>query len=176
MAAGSFRLCHSRKDWAFLTAAMGFTLVSDFFLVITHDYRFGVFTFCFAHMAYILRVSDDKVMSLMRIGAAMIGGGLVFIVVRPDPLIVFAVVYAALFVQNFFGHIKYYRNGILPIVNRRLMLAGIILFALCDIHVLMLNLPHFLPVPPEIGLWGGMWIWMFYAPSQILLSISAVRW
>ena len=182
----SYWFCRSKKDWAYLAAAMGFTMVSDYFLVLAHNYRAGVFVFCFVHIAYILRVSgwaatgNHLEKSLSKIGAIICGGGLIFVVFAfvpalpwVDPLIVLAIVYASLFAQNFADHIRYYRQGG---PNRKIMLTGLILFILCDIHVMLFNLPNFLPVPPEIGLWGWRWIWVFYAPSQLLLSVSAVRW
>lgn len=167
-----------------MTAAMGFTLASDYFLVLLHSHRSGVFVFCFVHIFYILRVSDNWEKSMAKIAATIFGGLLIFAVFifvpvlpLPDPLIVFAIVYAALFIQNIIAHIQYHRRGGAKLLtNRRLMLAGIILFALCDIHVLLLNLPQYLPLPHSIAVWGGIWIWVFYAPSQFLLGISAVNW
>ena len=188
----SYRFCFSKKDWVLLAPAMGFTLLSDYFLLIAHNYRIGVFVFCFVHIFYILRVNGGYIgehsreKSIINIGSVLISGGLIYVLFtfipllpRIDPLIIFVVMYTALFVMNFVAHVKYYYSDepdALPMINRRLMLAGLLLFVLCDIHVFMFNLPNFLPVPPEIGLWGGSWIWMFYAPSQVLLSISAVRW
>ena len=178
----SYRFCVSKKDWTYLSVAMGFTLISDFFLVLAGNYRAGVFFFCFAHMAYILRVNTNR--SVIRIGAAvlagvMIGGLLYFILPVHDFLVILAAVYASLFLQNLSAHVRYCRSGgpdVLPLANRWLMLSGLILFALCDVHVMLFSLPDFLPVPEEIGHWGLMWIWIFYTPSQLLLSISAIRW
>ena len=178
----SYWFCRSKKDWLYLAAAMGFTLISDFFLVIMANHRMGVLTFCFVHIIYILRVSNDKEKSISQITSVICGGGLLFIAftfvpfLSPsplDPLIIFAIVYGSLFVLNLITHIGYYRRGG---ANRHIILAGLILFALCDIHVLMFNLPNYLLVPPEISLWGRTWMWAFYAPSQLLLGISAVDW
>ena len=163
-----------------MAVAMGFTVVSDYFLVLANNHITGVFTFCFVHIVYILRVSENRQKSKAYIAATVCGGGLLLAVLpQPRLLIILAMVYAALFIQNLFAHIIYCRsrNGdALPMINRRIMLAGLILFALCDIHVLMFNLHYFLPVPPEIGLWGRAWIWVFYMPSQLLLGVSSVRW
>jgi len=165
---------------------MGFTLVSDFFLVLVHNYRAGVFTFCFVHIIYIFRVSDNKVKSVFKIFTTIFSGILVFVffnlfpfLPQLDILVIFAMVYAYLFVQNLATHIRYYRRddaNALPLINRRLMLIGLILFALCDVHVLLFNLPQHIPYFPQaLADWGLTWIWVFYAPSQLLLSISAVK-
>ena len=153
---------------------MGLTLIADYFLVLTHNHRAGVFVFCFAHMVYILRVSIDRKEAMMKIVGTCVKGSIVFILalfLNLDILIVLAVVYAGLFIKNLTTHFKHCR------FNRRLILAGLVLFALCDIHVLMLNLPHYIPaVPQAVAEWGGFWIWVFYAPAQFLLSLSAVDW
>ena len=182
----SFWLCHSRRDWAYLAAAMGLTLVSDYFLVLTNNHTAGVFVFCFVHIIYILRVSEDREKSIAQIAAVIFVGMFVFalfifVPMLPyvHPIIVLTMVYTVLFIRDIIAHIRYYqckRTEALPVINRRIMLAGLLLFALCDIHVLMFNLPHYFPVSPAIGMWGRMWIWVFYAPSQLLLSMSAVRW
>ena len=176
----SYWFCRSRKDWAFLAVAMGFTMMSDFFLLIVGNYTIGVFTFCLVHIAYIMRVSTLRQKRLEQILSIISGGGLaffafLFIPILPpvDPLLIIAFVYACLFVLNFICHIGYFRE---KGPGRKIMLAGLILFALCDIHVLMFNLHRFVSVPPEIALWGRMWIWVFYAPSQLLLAISGVKW
>jgi len=177
IALGSYWFCRSKKDWAWLSVAMGFTLISDYFLVIARNYPFGVFTFCFVHMLYIYRVTpDSKKTRLFGFAVAVLINVLVFLVtLRYVPaLIAYSAIYATLFSINLIVHIKYYRNGG---PNRHIMLLGLILFALCDIHVLMFNLPQFVPaISPEIGVWGLRWIWFFYAPSQMLLSLSAVKW
>ena len=181
--------CHSKKDWGFLVSAMGFTLMSDFFLVLLHNYRMGVFLFCFVHVFYIFRVrgSSDKIKKrLAKInGAIFIMAMVVFAIFafapflpQFDPLVVLAVVYASFFVQNLIVHVKYYRSNdpeALPMLNRRLMLAGLILFALCDINVLLFNLPNHVPFPQAVADLGLSLIWVFYAPSQLLLSVSAVN-
>ena len=172
----SYWFCYSKRDWAYLVSAMGFTLTADFFLVIRHSYHVGVLVFCFVHMAYIMRVrGESPSYSKFSVAIAFMIGILIgiFLPALGFPLLVrLATLYAFLFAVNIIAHIKYYRRGG---HNRRIMLAGLILFALCDIHVMLFNLPHFLPVPHEIALWGQRWIWVYYAPSQLLLSVSAAR-
>ena len=74
----SYWFCHSKRDWSYLSAAMGLTLVSDYFLVLTNHHSAGVFVFCFVHILYILRVSDNREESIITIGATIFCGGLVF--------------------------------------------------------------------------------------------------
>ena len=150
---------------------MGLTMVSDYFLLLARNYYAGVFVFCFVHAAYILRINKKEI---LKWAAVPFSAAVIHFYIFEGPLLIYlAGMYAVLFAMNLAVNIKY---NPLPKINRRLVLAGLVLFALCDIHVLLFNLPRFLPVPPELGEWGGMWIWVFYAPSQLLLSVSALRW
>jgi len=156
---------------------MGLTMVSDFFLVVRHSYTIGVFVFCFVHMAYILRVGGNFKRIIITILCAL---PVLFLTMflSADPIFYFATVYAALFIQNLILHYRYHKQGG---ANSRIMLIGLVLFALCDINVLFYNLPVFIPQLANIAIIqgladvSGIWIWIFYAPSQILLSISVVR-
>ena len=177
----SYNFCNSKKDCTFLVVALGFTLVADYFLVLRHNYVAGVFVFCFVQVAYILRVSDIEngiKKNALKI-ASVIAVGTLFYLFFPNSLIILAAVYAALFAINLKAHISLLKEGHspnIPQVNRRIMLAGIVLFALCDIHVLIFNLNNYIPIPRAITLWGQAGIWVFYVPSQFLLSVSAARW
>ena len=164
----SYFFCYSKKDWRYLAVAMGFTLISDYFLVIAHNYRVGVFTFCFVHIAYILRVSENKTKSIIYILAIILAGAILTLFVD-DILIALAAVYAALFVQNLLTNLC--QNHL---HNRRIILVGLILFVLCDINVLMLNLPNFMNFPKSMANIAHSLIWLFYAPAQVLLAFSAI--
>lgn len=180
----SGRFCHSKKDWAFLVVGMGFTLISDYFLILARNYPVGVFTFCFVHIAYIMRVSTNRERSLMFIVSAF-GSGVLFYALFSfisifDTLVFIASVYAMLFVLDLIWHVKFCKHGGihgLPKINRWIMLVGMILFALCDVNVLLFNLPNHIPLfSTEIANRSQNLIWIFYLPSQLLLSLSAVRW
>jgi len=164
----SYFFCYSKKDWRYLAVAMSFTLISDYFLVLVNNHRVGVFTFCFVHIAYILRVSENKTKSIIYILVTIVGGTLLAFFVD-DILIALTAVYAALFVQNLI--VNFYQNR-LP--NRKIILIGLVLFALCDINVLMFNLPNFINFPQSIANTALSLIWIFYAPAQVLLAFSAV--
>jgi len=167
IALASYFFCYSKKDWRYLVIAMGFTVLSDYSLLITNNNRAGVFTFCFVHIAYILRVSENKTKSLIYI-LVTIAGGMLLALFVDDILIALAAVYAALFIQNLATHCRFRANP-----NRAIMLIGLILFALCDINVLMFNLPNFIDFPQSVANTAHSLIWFFYAPAQILLAVSA---
>lgn len=205
IALGSYKFCHNKRSWVLLVVAMGFTVMSDFFLVILQSYYIGVLTFCFVHVAYIIRVSKKDVKDVIRFDKSMVflflAGfvsyfALSFIVPR---LVVIGAVYAILFGVNIFLHVRYYRSygsqdaegqdaaGQDAGINRRIMLLGLILFALCDINVMLFNLPILIlpelmggPLPMDSPLFAvsalaSTLIWVFYLPSQLLLSLSSIR-
>jgi len=184
----SFFFCRSRKDWFWLTLGLAFTVAADFFLVL-HDLHFiGVAVFCFAHMAYIARAVNSSPGGLRRIFPllAVIAVALAYFVMTLYVLswlnwihsssrvfnIIFSIetvvaLYAALFITNIYVSARYIRH------NRVLVIAGLLLFAACDICVLIFNLPFYFGAP---GWLRGVFplIWVFYLPSQALLAVSAV--
>ena len=92
----------------------------------------------------------------------------VFIAYRNESLIVLGGIYALLFIANIAVSIAFFKK------NKTIVLAGLVLFALCDVNVLILNLPQF---GVNIGFpWTFTLIWVFYLPSQLLLSVSAIDW
>jgi hypothetical protein len=77
--------------------------------------------------------------------------------------------YAFLFITNMGLHVRYRKT----LRNAPLILAGLILFLLCDVSVLLYNIPRYL------NGWVGLkklfpLIWWFYIPSQGLLAVSAI--
>lgn len=168
----SFKKSHSKRDWLFLAVGMLLTLISDYFLVLYDNQPVGTTTFCFVHMAYILRVRSRKYLWVI-IGTLLLVLPLYF---ATDYLITTAALYFVLFLQDIVAHMVYYRKESLPMINRRLMLAGILLFALCDINVLLFNLPRFVSLPDGLSDTAFTLIWVFYMPAQGLLAVSALRY
>jgi hypothetical protein len=172
--------CRSKADWAALAFGMAATLAADYFLVLYDNQQAGVPVFCLAHAAYIVRAQihlrSNKTVArkiLVHFAATVFLAAPLFLFW--DFLLAASVTYAALFMQNitvttlFFVKCK----GV-PLANRLLTLAGVILFFLCDINVLLYNLPRFIHFPENIADAAFALIWFFYAPSQGLLSVSAV--
>ena len=147
-----------------MVAAMGLTLISDYFLILENKHVAGVFVFCLVHLVYISRVKDLGIKVMVYSVAALV----LFMITANLPALV--LVYAGLFIKNIEVNFKH------RYFNRKLIIAGLILFALCDINVLMYNLPRYIQsVPENVAGWGYTLIWFFYVPSQFLLCISSVR-
>lgn len=162
--------CHSRRDWLWLVGGLGFTVLADYFLVLRDEHLLGVAAFCFAHVCYIFRAVEFKkrVLGLVAFASFLaIWATGVFIV---QSVIVVAGLYALLFCINIIVNIKARR----PRPNYWLVLAGLILFALCDINVMLFNLPQYMGVEHGFD-FAFTLIWVFYLPSQALLAASAFR-
>lgn len=81
-----------------------------------------------------------------------------------------AAIYATLFAANIF--VNTYKNR-RPKVNYYLVAAGLLLFALCDVNVLLFNLPRYASASYEFSGAYAL-IWLFYLPAQALLAVSSI--
>ena len=167
---------------------LAFTVGADYLLILRNAHHFGVVVFCFAHMAYILRALCHAPGKWRRLfpGLTVIVVGLVYLIMALFVLdwlnwinayyivsrIVFSIyivaaLYATLFVTNIYLSARYIRH------NRVLVITGLLLFAACDIFVLLFNLPFYFGAPAGLTAVFPL-IWVFYLPSQALLGVSAV--
>ena len=171
VALASYFICWSRRDWLWLTLGLAFTLGADYFLIL-HDqdrHLIGVTVFCFAHVAYILRALDGKKPRLYALlpfaGAGLAVAALALIWL--DGIYVVTALYGTLFIANICLSARHIQR------NRVLVMAGLLLFAACDICVLLFNLPLYTGAPEGLRMIFPL-IWVFYLPSQTLLAVSAV--
>jgi len=171
----SYGFCFSKRDCRYLISATALTVVSDFFLVYRDmDYR-GLYIFFTVHAAYTLRASRDK-----KRGAALIT--VIFICLAPlyffiDPIAAAAVMYACFFAVNLAANVRMYKskNGGIPEVNKKIILTGLITFLLCDVSVILFNLPRYYEVRGTVTETAYIVMWVFYLSSQLLLSISGFK-
>ncbi|MCL2377687.1 MAG: lysoplasmalogenase [Defluviitaleaceae bacterium] len=172
VALGSFFICRSKRDWFWLVLALAFTLGADYFLVLHDRHLIGVAVFCHAHMAYIIRAAgsgDNPPRRLAMVVAWVFAaaGIYIFAALITANIYMVAGLYALLFITNIYVSARYIRH------NRVLVIAGLLLFAACDICVLIFNLPFYLGAPEGLTMVFPL-IWVFYLPSQALLALSAV--
>ena len=158
----SYRGCFNIRDWQYLVVGMGFTVAADFFMVLMNNDFIGLFFFIFVHAAYIVRAGVGRRKVIM-----VLSGALVLALVLPfDTLPLLALVYACFFVWDIYINIK---------TARFLIITGLLLFALCDINVLIYSLPAYFPGTAGAARIAYKLIWWFYAPAQGLLAVSALR-
>ena len=133
-----------------LPLAAFLTLCADFFLIFTKEYAVGISIFLFAHLAYLQNLKGKPLP-----WATFLFLPLLFCL----HLVFLGICYAVLFSFHIKEAIKKVQRETCP----KLYLLGLILFVCCDIAVVW-GYFH-TPVP---------WlIWLFYAPSQLLLALTA---
>ncbi|MCL2577639.1 MAG: hypothetical protein FWE27_06270 [Defluviitaleaceae bacterium] len=161
--------CRDRKDWLFLIGGLVFTVLSDSYLIVEQKHLSGVAVFCFVHVFYIFRAIDYKKWMLAAFSGFAVLWCVAVLVLQS--VIILAGIYAFLFALNIIVNYKACR----PKLNYYLVMAGLILFALCDVNVMLYNLPQYLGVSENFFPAALTLIWVFYLPSQVLLAVSAVR-
>jgi len=192
LALGSFPWVASRRDWALLVCALAATLVADYFLIVTRDYEWGVRAFVTVQIFYLNRIAlrmkekqpPTKALwrtpkNILKIICVLLAFFLLFmwLPLRLSPLLSEAAVYAGLFAVNLILYGLYcfaprFRNE----SGRRRMFVGMVLFALCDINVGIINAFRLgLLLPGEVVSVAQTLVWVFYLPAQWLLAVSAIK-
>ena len=160
-----------KRDAVLLAAALGFTLAADFFLVLAQNYRIGILVFCFAHLAYILRFGGKKMLAFAPIA---IFAPAVYFAVSHNALNGIALIYAQLFILSYTSMVISIKKRKYPFENNVLIVAGMTLFVLCDISVLIWNLSEGSGNAHGFAIIAFNAIWLFYVPAQICLAMSAI--
>ncbi|MCL2664350.1 MAG: lysoplasmalogenase family protein [Defluviitaleaceae bacterium] len=162
-----------KSDGFWLRAAMLFTLAADYFLLIYIDEFIGLCLFCCAQTAHHIRfAADGKFLGRAwplnpRIIIQISAGALIIILPLPfDTVTKLAAVYAAGLICAAAASVK--RRMRLKSRQSFFAMLGMVLFLCCDINVMLFNLTGSGAVYEA----AYVLIWVFYLPSQILLSIS----
>ncbi len=187
------------RDLALIRFALFFTLVSDFIILFLPEgaYLFGVLTFIIVQQLYGIRLKgidnrsrdlpegrDAYTSLLLRLGIQLLLAVIILLLlslveIGLDSLLIASVFYFVSLVHNTVNSVRiairrpYTRSN-------TLFASGLVLFLLCDINVGLFNLTAFIPH-------GGEWVmvayrlaailmWTFYAPSQVLIALSAVEY
>lgn len=144
--------CFLLSFWKGLPLAGLYTLLGDYFLLFTDNYTIGVSFFLLVQLAYLCNLQ----------GWAFPWQALFFLPLGLFlPLLFLGTLYAFLFFCHFFLALQ--KEKAQPSVSRKLYLFGLVLFICCDVTVAWGY--FFTPVPRLI--------WLFYAPSQLLLALTA---
>lgn len=168
-------LCRPQnRDSRLTRAALGFTLLADFFLlVLDRWYGIGVSAFCVVQLIYLarihqaghrplaLRLALRAILATLLLTAAGALGAL-------NGLTALTLVYFSQLTANFFASLSLGRRG-------RLFSLGLLLFIGCDLCVGLCNLSPVLPGASVLILlpFAQVGMWLFYLPSQVLITLSA---
>ena len=151
-----------RRNKAF-SCAFFFTALADLFLLVLDDhYEIGVSSFIVVQLIYFLYLKKDcKTYINLRIGSFI--GILIGLYVTGN-ISLLNTLTAFYFVNLAFNLLSSFSNQ-----NKRLMSVGFFLFLCCDICVGLFNL---LPYGRTYEIVSFL-MWVFYLPSQVLISLSA---
>ena len=173
--------------------ALFFTIISDLFILILDYYFYGVITFIVVQQIYSIRLSmvkyraviENRRVALIRsflIRFAFQVGATIFacLILRQlgvalEGLLVASTLY---FISIFMNAIKAVKSAITNPKEKSLILfaVGMMLFLLCDINVGLFNLSGYISLPKDfytvVYAIASILMWAFYAPSQLMISLS----
>jgi hypothetical protein len=130
-----------------------FTVISDAFLLFSPYDKIGVYFFCLVHLCYVSFLLDKKPPLFLFF---------LSLILLAFPLPVLGTIYAVLFLLHvFLAFSLWNKKKAKPFSG--LYLLGLFLFICCDTLV---ALGYFTTPQPVL-------IWIFYAPSQLLLAFNA---
>lgn len=157
----------SRRDRFVVRLALGFTLLADVLLLFTGYYTAGMFIFCGAQLCHIARYRKTLLpKALVFYGVCLLFASVCQLLRLDLPYELMAggcygVLILTAFVCSF--------ASALPAPFKRLAIAGMTLFILCDINVMLFNL---LPAGGYQHT-AGLLMWFFYLPSQLCIVLSS---
>jgi len=176
-----------------LRVALFFTIISDLFILLLDYYLYGVLTFIIVQQLYgikidieeepkDLRVNKEFLQVLLpRIGIQIFVTAIICILLNGkgfilEKLLIITVFYFISLVTNVFRAVKLAFYGKKECSNW-LFAIGMILFLLCDISVGLFNLSEYVTLYDEMNVIlysiSSILMWTFYAPSQVLIALSA---
>lgn len=163
------------RDGALMKTALGFTLLADLFLlVLDRYYPAGVSAFCVVQILYLTRMALARPRHLpLRLA---LRGALVVIALAVahglgalDGLTALALFYFCQLVCNGAEALVLNPAG-------RLFGVGLVLFLCCDVCVGLQNLSAWFPAAGgPLVQFARVGMWLFYLPSQVLISLSVKR-
>ena len=164
------------RDGGLTSIALSFTLLADLFLLVLNRwYLVGVSAFCVVQLLYLARLhrAGSRPLPLRILLRAALAGALLTAAGTLGgltPLTGLTLFYFSQLVANFFASLSQGRRGCG-------FSLGLLLFIGCDVCVGLRNLsaalPGMVPLPFLPLVQVGMWL--FYLPSQVLISLSAGR-
>ena len=157
----------SRERKVIIDGALALTLAADTFLVLLNDhYAVGVFFFCLVQALYAWEVGLSIKRVYVRAGFWLV----IVVLLKVSESLNFltllsAFSYSQLLLSAFFSWNK-----------PSCFSWGLALFLLCDSCVGLFNASGYIAGFPEmVGTIAGSLIWVFYVPSQVLITLSALK-
>ncbi len=159
-----------RRD-AQLIIALGFTLLADSILLLDNISVIGVFTFCFAQFFHFSRLKKAKPIFLISYSVLV---AILIIVSYPlhiSPIYPLAALYGITLIYNICLSWKWWHKT--HSTPAACALFGFLLFFCCDSCVGISYLSVTGTLPFIISRFANFFAWVFYYPSQVLISNSS---
>ncbi|MBH1940130.1 hypothetical protein I5677_04375 [Mobilitalea sibirica] len=185
----------SKSHLYILRTALFLTVISDLFILILDNYLFGIWTFIIVQQLYAIRLNllglsftpgDKKHRKLLRAWVIRNIFLTIITILLCSMLKAFGVIIDWLLISSLFYFVSIVMNVFYSIkiailkpykISNIVFASGMVLFLLCDINVGIFNLTDFIFLPQHIYekmyLFSSFLMWAFYAPSQILIALSA---
>jgi hypothetical protein len=179
---GKGTIVYNNRDIYLLQLAMFLTVIADLFLVILDSYILGIVCFCLVQITYSIRYTIKKSkMTLLKKNmifqcVVIIYVLINFLIIKINILLPISLFYSICLINAFSKAIMLWKSNLYPCPSKYFIVFGMILFLLCDICVGLSNIYILLDITGYffIKLQQTTWflIWVFYIPSQLLLSLS----
>lgn len=172
---------YNNRDTILVQFARFFTLLADYYLLVINDFKLGVLCFCIVQIIYIIRHSlmEKKIYKnvffmIIAFLVAIIFSIIVNINYFDKELLSLGSLYAALLITSVYCGVSTLKRGYYPRKGALVISIGIILFLFCDLNVALFNIVRYIGFSKYEFLTGFL-IWIFYLPSQILLTLSGYK-
>ena len=156
---------------ALLTLALGFTLVADTILMLDNGSILGVAVFSVSQFFHTARFKKTKPTYLLVYAAIVSAVFVILVLLGVPPMYVMAGAYAYSIFNNFYLATRWYFAA--RSTASVCAAGGFALFILCDICVATAYLGATGVLPLHFKRYGDYFAWLFYYPSQVLISNSS---
>ena len=156
-----------------LIIAFLFTLLADTILMWIHAETIGVYVFCFAQFFHTARLGNTRPKFLMGYFITIFVIFCFGLTQGYNPVYTISFIYALAIVTNLVIARRLFRSDPTNI-RFRLAFIGFILFLCCDTCVAVSYLANVDVLPKVIFPFVNYFVWVFYYPSQVLLSNSSI--
>ena len=172
----------NQKDKILLQAGFFVTILADLCFLILDYYILGITFFCLVQIIYYNRYKRNR-----RYKATLINVRLLIIfllimviyrilnlfIIKIDFIFAIALFYSICIIISVAESIRVFKNNLYPYPNKSMILWGMILFLLCDLNIAISYMTRGFFM--SLHNFSNLLIWVFYLPSQVLLSVSGYK-
>ncbi len=173
-------------DSFLLKTGLFITMFADLFLTVFNYYVLGVILFSLVQIIYSIRYeimkSSKTFLIIITIFLLLIFTYLTIhlFTTKIDVLFIAVLFYSICIIISLIKAIKAYKSNLYPYPNKHMIVCGMVLFLLCDINVALHNVTEVMLLSGNLidtlHNISAILIWLFYIPSQVLLSLSGYNY